>query len=156
MSDEEVESFCRILTQEVPEIQSRVVEIKAVARMARLRAKVALQSHDPAVDCVGACVGERGIRIRKIVEQLDGERIDLVRWDESPEKLVANALQPAEIQSILIDRTRRLATVLVHEDQLSVAVGRRGLNQKLASELCGYEIDIMTPEQFGQKSSEAP
>ncbi len=134
----------RVFSEVIPEISAGVVEIKAVARQAGHRSKVAVASRDPDVDCIGACVGVRGSRIARIVELLNGERLDLVRWDESAERLIANALQPAEVEEVKLDPVDRRATVFVREDQDKLARGRRDWNRRLASELCGYEIEIET------------
>lgn len=142
MSSEEAEAICRLFAQEIPELAAGTVEIKAVARRTGLRTKVAVRSTDNKTDCIGACVGVRGIRIRRIVEQANGERIDLVRWSESVEEFMCNALQPAKIEHVRVDHSQRRATVFVREDQESLAVGRRGLNEQLASELCGYAINV--------------
>ncbi|HHI69283.1 MAG TPA: hypothetical protein ENJ97_08185, partial [Planctomycetes bacterium] len=105
-------------------------------------------SHDPKIDCVGACVGVRGTRIKSIIDELNGEKIDVIPWDDDPETLIVNALKPATVSSITLDRDNRKALVIVDEDQLSLAIGRRGQNVRLASRLARWEIDIMTREQL--------
>jgi hypothetical protein len=113
-----------------------VIQIRAMAREPGYRSKVAVSSSDPRVDCVGACVGVRGNRIKNIVDELGGERIDIVRWDDSLEVLIPNALQPAEVEQVILCKMLGRAIVLVREDQLSLAIGRRGQNVRLASKLC--------------------
>jgi N utilization substance protein A len=144
MTNKDADFIHRLFIEEIPEVASGAVEIKAIARMVGYRCKIAVCSHDPAVDCIGVCVGERGSRIKKIVDQLGGERIDLIRWDESLEKLICNSLQPAQIQSIELHPHRHQATVFVAEDQLALAVGRRAMNRELASRICGWEIEIVS------------
>ena len=139
--------FVRCLfEQEIPEIQDRTIEIKAVAREAGYRTKIAVSSIDSKVDCVGACVGVRGSRIKNIIDELGGERIDIVRWNDSLQVLIPNALQPAEISEVFLYTKLGRAIVLVAEDQLSLAIGRRGQNVRLASKLVGWDIEIMTIE----------
>ena len=112
----------RLFAQEIPEVASGVVEIKSIARMPKHRTKIALVSHDPEVDCVAVCVGMRGYRIKSVTDQLDGERIDILRWYESPEKLIPVALQPAAIESVELQPEKRRAVVTVNEDQYSLAL----------------------------------
>jgi N utilization substance protein A len=139
----------RLFEKEIPEIEDRTIKIERVAREAGYRTKVAVSSIDMRVDCVGACVGVRGSRIKNIVEELGGvERIDIVRWNDSIQVLIQNALQPATIEEVfLYDRLQR-AIVLVKEDQLSLAIGRRGQNVRLASKLVDWDIEIMTHEEL--------
>jgi N utilization substance protein A len=139
----------RLFEKEIPEIEDRTIKIERVAREAGYRTKVAVSSIDLRVDCVGACVGVRGSRIKNIVEELGGvERIDIVRWNDSIQVLIQNALQPATIEEVfLYDRLQR-AIVLVKEDQLSLAIGRRGQNVRLASKLVDWDIEIMTHEEL--------
>jgi N utilization substance protein A len=144
MPGDETEALIRLFEREVPEIAAGVVLIKAGARKPGFRSKLALYSRDPLVDCIGACVGQRGCRIRRIVDQLGGERLDLVRWDESVERLIRNALQPARAEDVILRAAQHRATVVVKEDQRSLAFGRRGENQSLASRLCGWEIEVVT------------
>lgn len=126
---------------EVPEIESGVVEIKAVAREAGSRSKIAVESHQEGIDPIGSCVGQRGIRIANVMNEIGEEKIDIIEWDEEPEKFVANALSPAKIESVKIkDDT---ATVKVEDDQLSLAIGREGQNVRLAWKLTGIKIDIV-------------
>jgi N utilization substance protein A len=140
----------RLFEQEIPEIADGVIEIKAMAREPGYRSKVAVSSSDPRVDCVGACVGVRGNRIKNIVDELAGERIDIVRWDDNLEVLIPNALQPAEVEQVILCKMLGRAIVLVREDQLSLAIGRRGQNVRLASKLSGWDIEIMTQEELAQ------
>jgi N utilization substance protein A len=143
MPTDEAEQIARLFAQEVPEIAAGIVEIKAIARKPGVRSKLALQSRSPRVDALGACVGVRGCRIRKIVDQLGAERIDLILWDDSPEKLIAKALQPAQIEWVILHPAQHRATVIVREDQLSLTVGRGDVNRELASRLCGWEIEVV-------------
>jgi len=133
---------------EVPEVAEKIIEIKALAREAGYRTKVAVASTDPKVDAVGACVGIRGSRIKNIVEELGGEKIDIVRWNDSSKVLIANALRPAEVAEIALCFELGRATVVVTEDQLSLAIGKRGQNVRLAARLTGWDIDILTPAEF--------
>jgi len=126
---------------EVPEIESGVVEIKAVAREAGSRSKIAVVSHQDGVDPIGSCVGQRGIRIANVMNEIGEEKIDIIEWNEEPRKFVANALSPAKIEGVNI--SEETATVTVDEDQLSLAIGREGQNVRLAWKLTGYKIDIV-------------
>jgi N utilization substance protein A len=121
-----------------------------MAREAGFRTKVAVASIDSKVDAVGACVGVRGSRIRNIVDELGGEKIDIVRWNESSQVLIANALKPAEVEDVSLCFELGRATIIVREDQLSLAIGRRGQNVRLAARLTGWDIDILTPEEFAK------
>lgn len=132
----------RMLEAEVPEVAAGVVEVKAIAREAGLRTKVAVTSHDPSVDAVGACVGPKGVRHRSLLEDLPGEHLDVVPWSEEAERFVAAALGPATVVGVTIDPDTRTATVLVPKDQLSLAIGRDGQNARLAAKLTGWRIDI--------------
>ena len=145
----------RLFEQEIPEIADGVIEIRAIAREPGYRSKVAVISSDARVDCVGACVGVRGNRIKNIVEELGGERIDIVRWSDDLQVLVPNALQPAEIDEVILCQMLGRGIVLVREDQLSLAIGRRGQNVRLASKLCGWDIEIMTREELDQQIERA-
>src|ERR1700722_14772614 len=140
----------RLFENEIPEIAERTIEIKAVAREAGYRTKVAVSSIDMKVDCVGACVGVRGSRIKNIVDELGGERIDIVRWNDSLQVLIPNALQPAAIEEVFLYSRLGRAIVLVKEDQLSLAIGRRGQNVRLASKLVGWDIEIMTHDELNE------
>jgi N utilization substance protein A len=134
----------RLFHLEVPEISEKIIEIRKVEREPGYRTKLAVTSTDPKIDCVGACVGVRGTRIKSIIDELNGEKIDIIRWNDDPEILITNALKPATISQIELDHGNRKALVLVEEDQLSLAIGRKGQNVRLASKLCGWDIDIMT------------
>ena len=133
----------RLFELEIPEIADHIIEIKALAREPGHRTKLAVVSYDSKVDCVGACVGIRGSRIRNIIDELNGEKIDIIRWNESPEILIMNALKPAEIQSITLDDDTHEAIVSVAEDQLSLAIGKRGQNVRLAARLTGWDVNIV-------------
>jgi len=145
----------RLFEQEIPEIGEGVIQVNGIAREPGYRSKVAVSSSDQRVDCVGACVGVRGNRIKNIVDELSGERIDIVRWDEDPETLIRNALRPAEVEQVLLCDMIGRAIVLVRDDQLSLAIGRRGQNVRLASKLCGWDIEIMTAEELEEQIERA-
>jgi transcription termination/antitermination protein NusA len=138
----------RLFELEIPEIADQIIAIRALAREAGYRSKVAVTSIDTKVDAVGACVGVRGTRIKNIVDELGGERIDIVRWNESLQVLIPNALQPAEIDEVMLCHLLGRGIVLVRDDQLSLAIGRRGQNVRLASKLVGWDIEIMTAEEL--------
>jgi N utilization substance protein A len=141
--------FVRCLFEnEIPEIADHTIEIKAIAREAGYRSKVAVSSIDMKVDCVGACVGVRGSRIKNIIDELGGERIDIVRWNDALQVMIPNALQPAAIEDVFTYPRLGRAIVLVGDDQLSLAIGRRGQNVRLASKLVGWDIEIMTSEEL--------
>jgi N utilization substance protein A len=136
-----------LFTVEVPEIGDRIVEIKGIVREPGHRTKIAVHSSDMKVDAIGACVGVRGTRIRNIVEELNGEKIDIVRWNDSQDLFIRNALSPAEISAVELDRETQRAHVIVPEDQLSLAIGKKGQNVRLTAKLTHWHIDIMTEEQ---------
>src|SRR6476620_2435913 len=138
----------RLFEREVPEVGDRTIELKALAREPGHRTKIAVSSIDSKVDAVGACVGLRGSRIKNIVDELGGEKIDIVRWNESSQILIANALKPAEVAEVSLCFELGRATVVVNEDQLSLAIGKRGQNVRLAARLTGWDIDILTPPEF--------
>ncbi len=140
----------RLFEQEVPEVTESIIEIKALAREAGYRTKVAVMSNDDKVDAVGACVGVRGSRIRSIVDELGGEKIDIVRWSDSSQVLISNGLKPAEVSEIAICFELGRATVVVSEDQLSLAIGKHGQNVRLAARLTGWDIDILTPTEYNK------
>ncbi|MFO0830078.1 MAG: transcription termination factor NusA [Phycisphaerales bacterium] len=140
----------KLFETEVPEVAERVIEIKAMAREPGFRTKLAVASIDSKVDAVGACVGVRGSRIRNIVDELGGEKIDIVRWNESSQVLIANALKPAEVEEVSLCFELGRATIIVRDDQLSLAIGRRGQNVRLAARLTGWDIDILTPAEFAK------
>jgi len=140
----------RLFEVEVPEVQEKVIEVKALAREAGYRTKIAVTSIDTKVDAVGACVGVRGSRIKNIVDELGGEKIDIVRWNESSQVLITNALKPAEIVETSLNFELNRATVVVNDDQLSLAIGKRGQNVRLAARLTGWDIDILTPKEYNK------
>jgi transcription termination/antitermination protein NusA len=145
----------RLFEQEIPEIAEGVIEIRSIAREPGYRTKVAVSSMDQRVDCVGACVGVRGNRIKNIVDELSGERIDIVRWSDDRQVLIPNALQPAEVEEVILCQMLGRAIVLVREDQLSLAIGKRGQNVRLASKLCGWDIEIMTRDELDEQIERA-
>ena len=145
----------RLFEQEIPEINDGVISINAISREPGHRSKIAVSSIDAKVDCVGACVGVRGNRIKTIIEELHGERIDIVRFDEDPQVLIPNSLQPAEVDEVILCQMLGRAIVLVREDQLSLAIGKRGQNVRLGSKLCGWDIEIMTQEELEQQIDKA-
>ncbi|WP_130473065.1 transcription termination factor NusA [Candidatus Magnetaquicoccus inordinatus] len=136
----------RLFEMEVPEIYDGIVEIKAVARDPGFRSKIAVFSNDSHVDPVGACVGVRGSRVQGVVTELQGERIDIIEWSPDPAVFVCNALAPAEVAKVVVDEEEKAIKVIVGTDQLSLAIGRRGQNVRLASELTGWRIDIVTEQ----------
>ena len=140
----------RLFEVEVPEIAENIIEIRVLAREAGYRTKVAVTSHDDKVDAVGACVGVRGSRIKNIVDELGGEKIDIVRWNESSQILITNSLMPAKVSEIALCFELGRATVVVEEDQLSLAIGKHGQNVRLAARLTGWDIDILTPDEYNQ------
>lgn len=139
---------------EVPEIADSTITIRRIEREPGYRTKLAVDSTDDKVDCVGACVGVRGNRIKSIIDELNGERIDIIRWNNDPTTLIANALKPAEVGDITLDPGAKKALVIVNEDQQSLAIGRKGQNVRLASKLTGWDIDIMTRAEL-ERSVEA-
>jgi len=141
----------RLFELEVPEVAEGIIEIKALAREAGYRTKIAVLSNDNKVDAVGACVGVRGSRIKNIVDELGGEKIDIVRWNESSQELIANALMPAKCSRVALCFELGGATVVVSEDQLSLAIGKHGQNVRLAARLTDWDIDILTPEEYNQE-----
>jgi len=141
----------KLFFQEVPEIYDGIIEIKNSARDPGSRAKICVYSKDSSIDPVGACVGMRGSRVQSVVNELHGEKIDIVHWSEDPAALVVSALAPAEIQKVIIDDQNRRIEVILTEDNLSKAIGRRGQNVRLASKLMEYEIDILTEKEESEK-----
>ena len=136
----------RLFEEEVTEIQDGTVEIKSIAREAGSRTKIAVTTQIPDVDAVGACVGMNGARVNAIVEELRGEKIDIVNWSESPEVFIENALSPSEVTSVTVDEEEKTARVIVPENQLSLAIGKEGQNARLAAKLTGYKVDIKCEE----------
>ncbi|TDT73263.1 NusA antitermination factor [Litoreibacter halocynthiae] len=139
--------MAELFKMEVPEIYDGIIEIKAVARDPGSRAKIAVISHDSSIDPVGACVGMRGSRVQAVVNELQGEKIDIIPWNEDQPTFLVNALQPAEVSKVVLDEEAERIEVVVPEEQLSLAIGRRGQNVRLASQLTGLDIDIMTEEE---------
>ena len=145
------EFMAELFKMEVPEIYDGIIEIKAVARDPGSRAKIAVISYDNSIDPVGACVGMRGSRVQAVVNELQGEKIDIIPWNEDQPTFLVNALQPAEVTKVVLDEEAGKIEVVVPEEQLSLAIGRRGQNVRLASQLTGLDIDIMTEEQESQR-----
>ncbi len=138
----------RLFELEVPEIADGIIQPVRLVREPGYRTKIAVTSNDPKIDCVGACVGVRGTRIKNIIDELGGEKIDIIRWNEDQETLIVNALKPAQISSITLDHENNSALVIVDEDQLSLAIGKRGQNVRLASKLCQWDINIVTYKEL--------
>ena len=143
-----------LFAQEVPEIEQGLLEIKSCARDPGSRAKIAVVSHDKRVDPIGTCVGVRGSRVNAVTNELAGERVDIVLWSEDPAQFVIGALAPANVQSIVVDEERHAMDVVVDEENLAIAIGRGGQNVRLASELTGWRINIMTAEESAAKQAE--
>src|SRR6202040_1005469 len=143
--------MAKLFAQEVPEIYDGIVEIKAVARDPGSRAKIAVISRDSSVDPVGACVGMRGSRVQAVVNELQGEKIDIIPWSPDVATFVVNALAPAEVVKVVLDETRERIEVVVPDQQLSLAIGRRGQNVRLASQLTGWDIDILTEQEESER-----
>jgi len=143
--------MAKLFTMEVPEIYDGIIEIKSVARDPGSRAKIAVVSHDSSIDPVGACVGMRGSRVQAVVAELQGEKIDIIPWNENPATFIVNALQPAEVSKVVLDEDAERIEVVVPNDQLSLAIGRRGQNVRLASQITGWDIDILTEEEESQR-----
>ena len=148
------ELMAKLFGQEVPEIYDAIIEIKAVARDPGSRAKIAVLSNDSSIDPVGACVGMRGSRVQAVVNELQGEKIDIIQWNPDPATFIVNALAPAEVTKVVLDEDQRRIEVVVPDEQLSLAIGRRGQNVRLASNLTGWEIDIMTEGQESERRVE--
>ncbi|WP_296718786.1 transcription termination factor NusA [Erythrobacter sp.] len=143
----------KLFAQEVPEIYDGIIEIKAAARDPGSRAKIGVISHDSSIDPVGACVGMKGSRVQAVVQELQGEKIDIIPWSEDTATFVVNALQPATVSRVVLDEDDGRIEVVVPDDQLSLAIGRRGQNVRLASQLTGHQIDILTEEESSEKRS---
>ncbi|HLC39146.1 MAG TPA: transcription termination factor NusA [Patescibacteria group bacterium] len=150
------EMIHRLFELEVPEINSEAVEIKAIAREAGKRSKVAVSANQEGVDPVGSCVGQRGTRIQAVLAEIGEEKIDIILWDDKIEKYIENALSPAKIKSLKLDKKNQVATVNVAEDQLSLAIGREGQNVRLASKLTGWEVNIQKAEVVEAKKIQKP
>jgi N utilization substance protein A len=143
--------MAKLFTMEVPEIYDGIIEIKSVARDPGSRAKIAVISRDSSIDPVGACVGMRGSRVQAVVGELQGEKIDIIPWSQDAAAFIVNALQPAEVAKVVLDEDAERIEVVVPDDQLSLAIGRRGQNVRLASQLTGWDIDILTEEEESQR-----
>ncbi|MBP7670545.1 transcription termination factor NusA [Ferrovibrio sp. MS7] len=143
--------MAKLFAQEVPEVYDGIIEIRAVARDPGSRAKIAVLSNDNSIDPVGACVGMRGSRVQAVVNELQGEKIDIIKWSPDPATFIVNALAPAEVAKVVLDEETNRVEVVVPTDQLSLAIGRRGQNVRLASQLTGYDIDILTEEEESER-----
>src|SRR5881227_16786 len=146
--------MAKLFAQEVPEIYDGIIEIKSVARDPGSRAKIAVVSRDSGIDPVGACVGMRGSRVQAVVGELQGEKIDIIPWSQDPATFVVNGLAPAEVSKVVMDEEQRRIEVVVPDDQLSLAIGRRGQNVRLASQLTGWDIDILTEAEESERRTE--
>jgi N utilization substance protein A len=146
--------MAKLFAQEVPEIYDGIIEIRAVARDPGSRAKIGVISNDHSIDPVGACVGMRGSRVQAVVAELQGEKIDIIPWSPDPATFVVNALAPAEVAKVVMDEEQRRIEVVVPDDQLSLAIGRRGQNVRLASQLTGWDIDILTEAEESERRTE--
>ncbi|MBC7136314.1 MAG: transcription termination/antitermination protein NusA, partial [Oceanibaculum nanhaiense] len=143
--------MAKLFSQEVPEIYDGIIEIKSVARDPGSRAKIGVISKDSSIDPVGACVGMRGSRVQAVVQELQGEKIDIIPWSPDPATFVVNALAPAEVAKVVLDEELHRIEVIVPDDQLSLAIGRRGQNVRLASMLTGWDIDILTESEESER-----
>ncbi|MCW8836619.1 MAG: transcription termination factor NusA [Rhodospirillales bacterium] len=146
--------MAKLFAQEVPEIYDGIIEVKSVARDSGSRAKIAVLSHDSGIDPVGACVGMRGSRVQAVVGELQGEKIDIIQWSQDPATFIVNALAPAEVAKVVLDEENNKIEVVVPDDQLSLAIGRRGQNVRLASQLTGWDIDILTESEESDRRQE--
>jgi len=145
----------KLFELEVPEIAEGIVRIKSVAREPGIRSKIAVESDDPDIDPVGACVGSKGSRVQGVVQELRGEKIDIIPWSDDPTKFICNALLPAEISEVIIDETKKSMEIIVEDDQLSLAIGKRGQNVRLAVKLTGWKIDIKSRSRIKEISRDA-
>ncbi len=143
--------MAKLFAQEVPEIYDGIIEIKSVARDPGSRAKIAVVSRDSGIDPVGACVGMRGSRVQAVVAELQGEKIDIIQWSQDPATFIVNGLAPAEVAKVVLDEEQNRIEVVVPDDQLSLAIGRRGQNVRLASQLTGWNIDILTEAEESER-----
>ncbi|MCB0420168.1 MAG: transcription termination/antitermination protein NusA [Bdellovibrionales bacterium] len=155
MSRADSRYLIKLFEQEVPEIYDEIVEVMAAAREPGFRAKIAVRSKDPSVDPVGACVGMKGSGVQNIVQELRGEKIDIVNWDEDPARFVCNALAPAEISRVFVDEQGQAMEVVVPDSQLSLAIGKRGQNVRLAARLTGWKLDILSDSDAAARTSGA-
>ena len=147
------EFLIELFRLEVPEVGQGIIEILGASRDPGLRAKIAVKSNDPKLDAIGACVGMRGSRVQSVSNELAGERIDIIPWDEDPAKFVVNAMSPAEVLSIVVDETSKTMDIAVAEEQLSQAIGRGGQNVRLASELTGWNLNVMSKDDADDKNT---
>src|SRR6202030_4095993 len=145
----------KLFEQEVPEIYEGIVEIRQSAREPGGRTKVAVYSKDSDVDPVGACVGVKGVRVQNVVQELRGEKIDIVPWDDNETRFVCNALAPAEVVKVLLDEDNHAMEIVVADNQLSLAIGKRGQNVKLASVLTGWKLDIVSESRMSKRLEDA-
>lgn len=148
------EFLAALFAQEVPEIYDRIIEIKAIARDPGSRAKIAVFSSDSSIDPVGSCVGMRGARVQAVITELNGEKIDIIQWSSDPATMVVNALSPAEVSKVIIDEERKRIEIVVPDEQLSIAIGKRGQNVRLASKLIGWQIDVLTEQTESKRRSD--
>ena len=148
------EFMAKLFMQEVPEIYDGIIEIRAVARDPGSRAKIAVTSSDPSIDPVGSCVGMRGSRVQAVVSELQGEKIDIIPWSDNPATFIVNALAPAEVAKVVVDEENQRIDVVIPDEQLSLAIGRRGQNVRLASLLSGWKVDILTEAQESDRRNE--
>ena len=140
---------------EIPEIQDEIIEIKAVSREPGKRSKVAVKSHNASIGAVGTCVGQMGGRIQSIIKELSNEKIDVLEWDDRPTSFISNALKPAKISQVIVtDEDEKVATVIVPNDQLSLAIGKAGINVRLSVKLTGWKLDILSEEEYNKNGVE--
>lgn len=144
----------KLMELEIPEIKSNLVEIKAIAREPGVRSKVAVSSSDPKIDPIGSCVGQKGVRVANVMDELNGERIDIILWNENPEEYIKTALSPAKVAMIQLDKEAKRAKVYVNPDQRPLAIGKNGQNVRLASKLTGYELDVMDVGEMAGAAAE--
>ena len=143
----------RLFELEVPEIHDGVLEIYSISREAGSRTKIAIHSHDPNVDPVGSCVGNKGMRVKSIIDEINGEKIDIVIYNKDPEIFIANSLGPAKITSVSANEKEKTATTVVPDNQLSLAIGKEGQNARLAAKLTGWRIDIISESQYSERQN---
>ena len=155
VSRRDPELIKKLFELEVPEIADGLVEITNVAREPGYRSKIAVVSHADGVDPVGACVGPRGSRVRMVVSELRGEKIDIIPYNDEPARFVAKALSPARVREVLVDDSNKQATVIVPDDQLSLAIGREGQNARLAARLTGWRVDIRSETEFAKEEQDS-
>jgi len=141
----------RLFAIEVPEISTGVVQIKSIAREPGSRTKIAVYTEEEGVDPVGSCVGQKGSRVQTVINELGGEKIDIIKWDEDMAKYIANSLSPAKVLDVEIDQKKRTASAIVPEDQLSLAIGQQGQNVRLAAKLTGWKIDVKSEEMIKEE-----